>query len=84
MIYREFVKRQEDMFLKNMEHIRIDQKQILNSIWANTYQAKEKRLGMHIANLLRSHWRTSNVKPNETNQLRLTVSHGSNETCQAA
>ena len=49
-----------------MEHIRIDQKQILNSIWANTYQAKEKRLGIHIANLLRSHWRTSNVKPNET------------------
>ena len=45
MIYREFLKRQEDMLLENMEHIRIDQKQILNPIWANTYQAKEKRLG---------------------------------------
>ena len=67
-----------------MEHFRIDQRQILNPIWANTYQAKEKRLGIHIANLLRSHWRTSNVKPNETNQLRLTGSHESNETCQAA
>ena len=28
-----------------MKHIQIDQKLILNPIWANTYHAKEKKIG---------------------------------------